>query len=61
MIRRVAKDLARQLTGGEIRASYEAQERAKTPSGRGAQEVQARNRRFESDLQLRVAADLTDR
>ncbi len=61
MIRRFAKDLAGQLSGGEIRASYKTQERTKTPGGGGAQEVQTGNRRFESDFKLWIAADLTDR
>ena len=61
MIRRFAKDLAGQLSGGEISASYKTQERTKTPGGGGAQKVQTGNRRFESDFKLWVAADLTDR
>ena len=60
MIRRFAKDLAGQLSGGEIRASYKTQERTKTPGGGGAQKVQTGNGRFESDFQLWIAADLTD-
>src|SRR5213082_2643120 len=60
VIRRLAKDLAGQLSGGEISASYKTQERTKTPGGGGAQKVQTGNRRFESDFQLWIAADLTD-
>src|ERR1700676_3351787 len=61
MIRRIGKDLARQLTGRERRASDEARERAKAPGGGGAQEVQTGNGGFESNVKSWIAADLTDR